>query len=75
MVYFILFGIIALTWDVYVLNKYPRHDYTISEFIYKLVHKYPIIAVVMGGSLVFYFPLDIIPIVAGILVGHFVWKA
>lgn len=75
MIYFIILGILALIWDVYILNKYPRRDYTVSEFIYKFIHHYPIIAIIIGGALVYYFPNDIIPIVTGILVGHFVWKA
>jgi hypothetical protein len=75
MIYFVIIGILALIYDLYILRKYPRHDYTISEYIYKFVHKYPIVAVVIGGALLYFFPNDIQPIVVGILVGHFVWKA
>ena len=75
MIYFVILGILALIYDLYILHKYPRRDYTVSEFIYKFVHKYPIVAVGAGILLVLYFPKDIQPIIVGILVGHFVWKA
>ena len=75
MIYFVTIGILALIYDLYILRKYPGEDYTISEYIYEFVHKYPIVAVVTGGALVLYFPNDIQPIIVGILVGHFVWKA
>lgn len=51
------------------------HDYTVSEFIYKANHKYPILAIVAGGALMYYFPNDVLPIIVGILTGHFVWKS
>ena len=75
MIYFVIIGILALIYDLYILHKYPRRDYTVSEFVYKFVHHYPIVAVVMGGALVYFFPNDILPIILGILCGHFVWKA
>ena len=75
MIYLIIIGILALIWDLYILHKYPHKDYTVSEFIYKFVHHYPIVAVVFGGAAIYYFKSDVEPIVAGILIGHFVWKA
>lgn len=75
MIYFVIIGILALIYDLYILHKYPKRDLTVSEFIYKFVHHYPIVAVVAGGALVYYFPSDILPIVVGILTGHFAWKA
>jgi len=75
MIYFVLVGILAIGWDLYSFYKWPKHDYTVSGFVYFLTHRWPIIAVMFGGLLVYYFPTSIIPMIAGGMVVHFVWKA
>ena len=75
MMYFVVIGILAVMWDICAINLYPHHDYTVSEFVYKLIHRYPVIGIVAGGAILYYFPNDIKPIVVGILIGHFTWKA
>ena len=77
MIYFIILGILALAWDFYALKRWKHQDKTVSEYIYKFDHHYPIIAVIAGMIIQHYFPAEtfMLPFVTGALVGHFTWKA
>ena len=76
LVTFIILGALAILWDIIVLSRCPHKDLTVSGFIYRLTRKYPILILVMGGALVWFFPKDIYPMIAGGLAIHFVgWRA
>jgi len=71
----IFIGILAVCWDIFALYQWSMKDMTVSGFIYRLVHRFPILAAVAGGAIIYYFPQDVIPIIAGGLISHFVWRA
>ncbi len=75
MTYAIILAVLALAWDAYALNHWKHRDYTVSEFIYKFIHRYPIVAVGMGILVAIYFQASLVPICVGITVGHLLWKA
>ena len=71
MIYFIIIGILTIIWDIIVLNKYPKKDYTVSNFIHKILDRYIIIAIFGGIIIGVYFPDDLVPMVVGALLSHF----
>ncbi len=71
----IVLGAVALIWDFYAIHRWKHRDYTVSEFIYKFDHRYPIVAVAIGIILGVFFSPALIAICVGILVGHLLWKA
>lgn len=78
MIYAISIGILAIIWDIYALNHWKHSDKSVSEFIYKLCHRFPIIAMVATALVVkignFSWREMIILAVGGLFI-HFTWKA
>ena len=67
---------LAIMWDIIALNRWPHHDYTISGFVYRLTHHYPVTALAAGVLIGWYVPATAWPVMvtAGLAI-HFTWKA
>ena len=67
----------CLIWDFYAHYKFPRKDESVSEYIYRFVHRFPIVMFAAGMVLTYFFHTieDIEIILIGILLGHLSWKA
>ena len=68
----------SLIFDFYI-GKKTKKDESVSEHIYRYVHREPIVALVAGGLVISLLleglmtPLE--AVVSGILIGHLTWKA
>ena len=73
----ILFGLPALLWDYYAHYQFKGKDKSVSEFIYRFVHEFPILlfAVVILVTYFFHTITEIEILLIGLLVSHFSWKA
>lgn len=75
--FLVILTVCSLAWDDYALGAWRHRDMTVSGYIYRMTHRWPIIVAPMAVAITLWFiwGWDFEAVVGALYLAHFTWKA